>query len=246
MLAGMLSDSGYYMGDHLWSVKDEGNPTGYYEDLEINSINEDILATVVPEKPRNLVGKLLFKSRPNYWERWAVAVPANRNISCPDHVVHRIRHQVSHQPFCFKDPRFCYTLPAWLPYLELSSLVYVVIFRDPLITAASMVKEAKRPNPTFDITLKKALKIWECMYGRVLNLYQEHNLRHAWVFFHYEQFFLSSLSACELLEQLLGVPVNANFPDKNLKRSVIPSNSVISRSQKEIYDKLCSLAGFSN
>jgi hypothetical protein len=49
MLAGILSQAGYFMGESL-VLGAEGSPKGYFTDLEVNSINDDILSSLVPEK----------------------------------------------------------------------------------------------------------------------------------------------------------------------------------------------------
>lgn len=42
---------------------------------------------------------------------------------------------------CYKDPRFSYTLPAWLPYLHDTRMI--CIFREPGLTAESIVTECR-------------------------------------------------------------------------------------------------------
>src|SRR5262249_21790216 len=63
MLAGMLRLAGYYMGEHLVPA-DPSNPKGYFEDDEVNAINEELLSPVTP--PR---------SHPAFGWRWLAAVP---------------------------------------------------------------------------------------------------------------------------------------------------------------------------
>src|SRR5215471_14327363 len=100
MLAGSLRSAGYYMGEHLIPA-DAANPKGYFEDDEINDINEALLAPLTPSRSRPACG----------W-RWLAAVPVGTPIPCPPEITERIKAQTDQSPFCFKDPRFCYTLPA--------------------------------------------------------------------------------------------------------------------------------------
>jgi len=44
-------------------------------------------------------------------------------------------------PLCYKDPRFSYTLPAWLPCLH--DTRRICIFREPGLTAESIVTECR-------------------------------------------------------------------------------------------------------
>ena len=104
MLAGSLRLAGYYMGAELIPA-DETNPKGFFEDDEINAINEALLEPLTPEL-----------SSPNYGWRWLASVPVDTGIECLPDLADRIEAQTAHSPYCFKDPRFCYTLPAWRPF----------------------------------------------------------------------------------------------------------------------------------
>ena len=101
------------MGDQLYPG-DEGNPKGYFEDREVNAINEGLLAQLIPGPRRSLVGKLMHRPQPqSRWSRWLAELEPDQVIACPTKLAGRIRLQTVRRPFCFKDPRFCYTLRAW-------------------------------------------------------------------------------------------------------------------------------------
>src|SRR5437879_5732793 len=100
MLAGMLHGAGYYMGTHLIPA-DESNPKGYFEDDEINAINEALLAPVTPT----------LRCPSDGW-RWLARVPVGTPVPFLPAISERIEAQTRRIPFAFKDPRFCYTLPA--------------------------------------------------------------------------------------------------------------------------------------
>ncbi len=51
MVAGSLSQSGYFMGDNQIG-SEQGNPKGLFEDEEIDGINAALLSLVVPKRPR--------------------------------------------------------------------------------------------------------------------------------------------------------------------------------------------------
>src|SRR5438045_3402339 len=78
MVAGTLSQSGYFMGDRPLKVTD-ANPKGYFEDAEINSINEDILDSVAPKRPP-LLGRWFCLNRAQYSNRWVARIPLGVEI----------------------------------------------------------------------------------------------------------------------------------------------------------------------
>src|SRR5271157_6074149 len=110
LAAGILAKAGYFMGCSIWPAN-EGNPKGQFEDEEINGINEHLLAQVLPERskwawwgtkdPARRLGNL---------QRWLAALPVTVSIPCPPRLAGRIEAATARAPFCFKDPRFCYTL----------------------------------------------------------------------------------------------------------------------------------------
>src|SRR5207245_1776489 len=174
MLAGMLRGAGYYMGAHLIPA-DESNPKGYFEDDEINAVNEALLAPVTPAL-----------RRPSYGWRWLAQVPVGTPISCPPAIAERIAAQMRCVPFAFKDPRFCYTLPAWRPFLH--DGVFLCIFREPARTAHSILKECRSADylQGLPMDFAGALDGWTLMYRHIL---ENHRHEGDWLFFHYDQLF---------------------------------------------------------
>ena len=140
------------------------------------------------------------------------------------------------QPFCFKDPRFCYTLPAWRP--ALGDAVFICVFRHPADTAASIVKECasarylRRLTMDFDI----ALEVWTLMYSHVLRQRDEGE----WIFVHYDQVLAGD--GLSRIADLLGTRLDGDFPDRALRRS--RSDRPVPRETSELYEELCSIAGF--
>lgn len=69
------------MGENLVPARD-ANPKGFFEDVEVNMINEDILSHLVP--PRLvLMGKEFFRSRPLEGQRWLACIPIGAKIPSP-------------------------------------------------------------------------------------------------------------------------------------------------------------------
>ncbi len=239
MAAGVLHRAGYFMGDHL-NPPNETNPKGQFEDREVNSINEDILAQVIPERPSNILGGLFFKKRPVFGQRWLSSLPLETIIPSSSHLEKRIEALVEREPYCFKDPRFSYTLSLWRPFLK--NPVYICVFRHPGVTVSSILNQKKKvPHlKNFSINTKQAFQVWRLMYSRILKVHYREGGE--WVFLHYNQFFDGS--AFQKLENKLVVAADRGFVDSKLNRSAQVKK--VDKMCLLVYDELCALAGFDN
>jgi hypothetical protein len=237
MAAGVLARAGYYMGEQLYPP-DAGNPKGYFEDPQINALNEALLAQVLPPRPGGLLGQLFFRARPSDGQRWLAQVPLDAVVPCPDPLRQRIAALTAHQPLCLKDPRFAYTLPAWRPFV--ADPVLVCVFREPALTAASMLAECRRQPVLRSLAMSRAqaLAVWESSYRHILE--RHHPCGGEWIFLHYNQFLDGS--ALDTLRTRLGAPVDPSFVDARLKRS--RGHGRIARSTAALYRRLCALAGY--
>lgn len=225
------------MGDHLHGPS-EGNPKGYFEDSEVNSINEKLLARVVAKRRWRRIGRVLFRSGPSTYQRWLSVVPIDRQIVTSNAIDKRIRALTARRPFCFKDPRFSYTLPIWWPFLEKS--VFVCIFRHPSATAESIMKECKA-NPSmqgFAISKEGALLVWAAMYSHILRIHRPRG--GDWLFLHYRQ--LLEAHARGTLADRLGVNIDGSFADPVLERSC--ATHEVPEQTRVLYRELCALAGY--
>lgn len=235
MVAGLMAKSGYYMGDNLYKAR-ESNPKGFFESPSINGINEDLLAGVLPGRPA-ILGWWWYKDRPLRRQLWLARVSLDTEMHCPPKTRTRIGKQVQRQPFCFKDPRFCYTLPAWRPYLN--DTAYVCVFRDPAVTAASILKECQRSaylhslTMTFDV----ALEVWFLMYQHVLG---KHAKNGDWLFVHYNQ--VLGGQGIDDLEKHVGGPLDRSFPESKLRRST--SSASVPGDVRGLYLELCRRSGY--
>ncbi len=219
------------MGDKLLPPSD-GNPKGYFEDYEINHVNEDLLASVVPKRPI-IFGKECFRHRPLRGQLWVACLPLGTQIFPSPALTRRLQQAVLREPYCFKDPRFCYTLPVWRPYLK--NVAFVCVFRDPGVTAASILKECQ--HAPIVLTFGRALRVWTQMYTHVLQIHRHHG---DWLFLHYNQ--LLSEHGQWRLQAFLDAYVDNSFPEASLNRSV--STKCVPGKSWRLYEELCDLAGY--
>lgn len=231
MVAGALAKAGYFMGDRLYPARD-ANPLGFFEAPEINAINEELLAPRVPAAQRLAAP-----------QRWLARLDATVDAA-PEPVRRRMQALVARAPFCFKDPRFCYTLPAWRA--ELGDARFVVVFRDPAVTAASIVRECTVADYLAGVAMdaERALATWCAMYRQVLRQYREAppHERARWLFLHYDQMVGRDAGGVARLARHLDAPVDAAFADERFRRS--KPAAVTSDEAAQLYRELCELSGF--
>ncbi|MBI1291687.1 hypothetical protein GC173_10655 [bacterium] len=239
LTAGLLAKAGYYMGERMVTARD-ANPKGFFECVEINRLNEDLLEPAIPARPR-FFGRFMRQSLPRRAgavDRWVAALPVSKPLppATPEQN-QRIAAFCARKPFCFKDPRFSYTLPAWRPYV--GDVVHLVVFRHPLQIARSIMKELSQPQfHHLELTEAEALENVRCMYDHILRL---HCSSGDWLFFHYDQ--ILDGSAFESIEKATGAIVDRDFPDPSLKRSSGESEPVPEK-LRPTFDELCAKAGY--
>ena len=239
MAAGILAQAGYFMGDDLWPA-DIGNPKGYFEDREVNTINDELIAPVAPKTPPRGLRKLLFGDTPvlKHYQHWVAALPPSVSITSPPAMSQRIAAVTARQPFCFKDPRLSYTLSVWRPYI--GDALLLCVFRNPGITASSMVRECQRAEHMQGTKVDErwALKVWEAMYRYILDVHYAQG--GDWMFVHYDQ--LLDRSAATELERRLGVGIDRDFASAEFNRS--RPGAAVPRRALRLYERLCTLARY--
>jgi SAM-dependent methyltransferase len=225
MLAGTLASAGAWVGDDPYPPR-AANPKGFFETAEINGINEAILALSLP--PDEQLAQ---------WQRWVARMPLERALRAAPDSAQRIRRMVARRaPWCFKDPRLCYTLPLWRPHV--GDALHLCVFRAPAATAHSIVRECATEPYLAGVSMdfERALEVWTCMY--------EHVLRHEraggeWRFVHCEQ--LWTPQGIERLESWLDARVAREFPEAGLMRS--PAEGHVPERARALYAELCERAG---
>lgn len=224
MVAGALARAGYFMGEGLFAAR-AANPKGFFEAPEINGINEALLAPVTPASPPLGEG-----------QRW-LAIPSAPIGAATGDVDERIAAACARRPFCYKDPRFSFTLPAWEAHL--ADARRVCVFRDPALTAQSILEEVASAPYLRGLTLSPeyVLRLWTAQYREVL---ERLSRRGEWLFLHYDQ----ALAAEGLarLGAFLDAPVDPEFPDRKLRRRTAEIEA--SREALDVYEELCARADY--
>lgn len=244
MLAGMLRNSGYYLGDD-YIQRRPANPKGYYEDREINCINDDLISynegrrlrsrirRRLPQVARSLLGKELPRMA-----HWLAKVPPHMTLEVTDALRLRIEERVSHVPFCYKDPRFSYTIDTWRPSLP-DDVRLLVVFRDPITTARSIVRDIHETGLVrrVKLTEEHAGAIWYSMYQNILARMKNPD---EYLFLHYQQ--IVDGDANVAIEEFLQAPVDGEFADRRVSRSKVSGLGSMPKVWSRTYEKLLELS----
>ncbi len=244
LTAGLLARAGYFMGDQIDEAGlREANPKGQFEDHEINAINEDLIGPPMRAYRRRLLTKLLWPQRRrdlkiHYPQRWLAALPPSVSLAANPEIVRRIEAVTARVPYCFKDPRFSYTLGVWRPLVR--DAVFLCVFRHPAVTAASIVTECATARYLSDVQMNRewALRIWYDMYRNIVRVH--YPAGGDWMFVHYDQ--LMDGSRLDELERRLGAPVDRSFADSTLRRS--RASGAAPARALSVYRRICDLAGY--
>lgn len=211
--AGLFAECGYFHGEWLWSASDS-NPRGFFEDREVNAINESLLMRAFP-----LPGwkcRLLWWRKSYVWgARWLAPFPLHGKLAFGSELRERIQKVVSRTPFCLKDPRFSATFPAWRPHLPADTRI-VVCFRDPHSVIASVEKELKSAPylDSFKFASEQIRHSWLLTYERIFE-FERLGMKAAFIDF---DDLLSGRTFAEL-ESWAEAPVNPDFIEPRLKRT---------------------------
>jgi hypothetical protein len=239
MTARLFANAGYHMGPDLWDRIDESNPNGIYESEIINFINEDILDPVAPKR-KAFFNLKTYRNRTKYPDRWLSVIAENVKLpELSESNKQKIKSFSRETPFCYKDPRFSYTLPVWEPILPKYKVI--CIFRQPQNTALSIekeIKKVKRLSRYLELDYENTLQIWSSMYSHILKNY---NKSKDWLFVHYDQ--IIDGQGISKISEFSQANLNKDLIDRELRRSI--SQREISSSIKDTYKKLCELASYS-
>ena len=241
MIGGILHQAGYFVGEKLYREGLDSNPKGFFEWKEINEINEEILS-VYGKGLSSFIVKKLFKknpvSNPGKNQRWLLSIPEKVNItdSSPK-TEDRIRVVIKREPFCYKDPRFSYTLPVWKRFLK-PKTGFICVFREPDLTVGSILKECSSRDYLADLYINRSIayKVWANIYSHILVKNRE--LFKDFFFVHYNQIYDGT--SIPFLSDFLDADISGEFVEKELKRNI--TNYPVPKRAEEIYQRLCELA----
>ncbi len=205
LVAGLLADAGLDPGRDLIPPS-PANPTGYYESVAVNRLNDDLLAAglhrSVVEVPRRL--------------GWLAAIPGAPDAAATGDQRGRMRALLPPAPFCIKDPRLSYTLGAWRPVLP-AGTGFVCVFRDPGRVVESVRRDAVRDPDYYrgyDPAPVTVLAAWACAYRAILG---HHATTGDWLFVDADA--LVTGGDTGPLARMVGRDVPAGRIDAGLRRS---------------------------
>ena len=230
--------------DPNWPTKanppDEGNPLGYFEDLDVIATNEAILASM----------------HRSAWERFSRAVNRKPNVTGMGaglswlldldprrlgaislkraHAI-RFRELFARIPFAYKDPRFSFTLSAIAPLIP-KNTSYVCVFRHPLQVVKSTRRHASRNGIVVDDAYY--FGVWEAHYGCLLKHYQD--LGGQWLFVSYQQ--LMDGEAVPRIEEFLKIQLDRTLIKEELNRT--EGSGVLPHRIAQIFERLKELENF--
>jgi hypothetical protein len=126
LLAHMAYAAGYFIGEELlWPSLVNAN--GFFESQAINKINDAVIRPLM--------------WRPPHWELhhpWISVIGTDVEVPSLEDL-DQVRWFMARTPFCYKDPRFSITYPAWKPFLP-RDCVQLITFRHPTAYVNSLLR----------------------------------------------------------------------------------------------------------
>ena len=229
LVAGLFRSSGYFQGTRFYRPRDS-NPRGFFEDAEVNDINESILQPLLPSRTTHR-GIAYSGDSPGLGQRWLARIPVGADVPLAPQTGERIAAVLNHRPFCLKDPRFGYTLHLWRAQAPAARMICV--FREPRVVVASIVKEIVTAPylEDFALSTKEAFEVWRLLYSHIL---ERHAQSGDWLFVDYADLFKPSV--LDRIGQFCEASIDRSFPDPELNRSTaVPS---VDPSAESLYAEL--------
>ena len=224
-----------------------GNQTGYYECEVVNTINNILLRQLtgvslldhLPQWPARLFERFLPWTHRDVRSLWLARPRRQPTRELSYDIAHLIGRMSRHQPFCFKDPRFGFTLPLWQPYLP-PDVRYLVVFRDPADAIASILRDAKESydDRPLAVTEQWAVEHWKLIYQCILS--QRRVEESQWMFLNFNDVLTEECQAA------LTVFVGAKPDTEQLEPARIGRHRARAGNEgddcRTLYDELCNLA----
>src|SRR5437588_10528992 len=93
LAAGLFRAAGYFQGEELHPARDS-NPLGFFEDVEVNDINEALLAPILPARQLRQ-GVEYLADAPTSGQRWLARIPLDQQIAAAPDQLKRIGRLVA-------------------------------------------------------------------------------------------------------------------------------------------------------
>jgi hypothetical protein len=120
----------------------------------------------------------------------------------------------------------------------------IVVFRDPITTAESIIEYLEEgASEKLNMSFRCAMYIVKEMYNRVIGYYRSncYGGSSKWLFVHQKQ--VLNGAGLGRLVSFTGKTINRSFPEPSLTRSV-PEQKPLPVPVQRVYRRLCNLAGF--
>lgn len=232
LVAGLFRRSGLHISDSTYLPR-PANPHGFFEDREVNSINEALLARCLPQRVEpGACGH--GHDVPGEGQRWLARLPVEITPLATTDLSSRIEAVLTKGATCLKDPRFCYTLPAWWAALEPGALVHhLCVFRHPSVVASSVLHECRSAPYLANLAISPKLIFanWCLLYRHVLQKYTHSG---EWFFVDYDDLFHNS--TLDRIEAFTGHELDRILVDPTLNRSL--AEQKITYEAQDIYHQL--------
>ena len=203
----------HYTGDN-YLEPDPNNPTGFFEDSRVNDINERILwrfASIGLPTRLGLPGPIPNRRLGLLW----LATPNTAfHLGVPPACLERMEELCAKRPFCYKDPRFTYTLPYWEPLLP-SGVRKLVMFRSRERTVPSMQRALREMSDVTGVSDEYLARHWRTSYTKLLRMAQRR--RDEWLFVSYED--LASGKAIAAIEGFCECETDTQHLDAKISRT---------------------------
>ena len=209
----LLERAGYHVYSKTYP-QDEGNPLGYFEDLDVISTNDAMLAPIYRTRWRRFSRAIRRKPDIVGTGSWLLDFSLRQlgAITLQPAQAAKFRELFSRVPFAYKDPRFSFTLGALAPIIPRNTS-YICVFRHPLQVVGSTRKQAARSGVV--VSDEYCFDLWEAHYRCLLEHFRQ--LGGQWLFISYQQ--LMDGEATTRMEDFLKTRLDRNLVKKELNRA---------------------------
>jgi hypothetical protein len=223
LLAHMAYAAGYFIGEDLLRPS-LVNPNGFFESQVINKINDAVIRPLMWHPP--------------HWEvhePWISVIGMDAKVPSLEGR-DQVKWLMARTPFCYKDPRFSITYPAWKDYLT-RDCVKLITFRHPSAYVNSLLRGIKlgewkwmRKEPEL------MLASWVSIYRHIFK-----NDDGQFLYFHFNE--LLTAEGKRRVENCLEAVIPEGLAEAELCHFPSETERVLSVEIVEVYHELCARSG---